>query len=693
MRSGWIGVGWVLFASVGMASAQSITYQRATAPAGTILRDLSTKLGVNLLTSPQTDKELLMISLKDAPAKVVLDRIAWAVSGSWKREGTDLRLIRSASDVADEKLRTRRRVIQNFAIMLADQRIENGKLAPFSAERAATIARKLQTLAKNYNPTKASSAGSDQVGNEAPFERAVNQIATTLSPADFADLPEGRKVVFSSDPTPMQRPLPREVLPVLEELRRNQAIWADVTEKIPVTEPEFNGARYRLKGMGYTDAPPAKWGKVLLTVTRQPLYSGASMNLILADPTGKKVAEGYSSLTSARVKNFGNKMPVPSETDPEVKSNRFAEAFMKGMSNGQFDALPPDLQSKLLSPESTDPLALTFGELLVNYADAKKTNLIVALDDTTFLFGVNVMPKLTASVFDMVLDMMFESDTQDGCMAARPIDTAASRRKRLDRQLLGQYVRRVAQVKEMTIEESAQWLTRFPEQSDESLLTALMRILTGRQLYTTDPKWLRFYGSLTAGQRKAAQGDGLLARELTVEQADLLDTMVYGERTYLNFSTRPGQSDIYNTILQEPTESLPNGVPPAAEILITERSEDALFSAGSDRNRGYSPMDLAWQIHAGRHPDQYPWMKDQPALNLASLSLGKRVTVQISVSLTDRIGLNTSLVEPHVLGAKTYSFDTLPDAIKTKINEHLKSYESMPETRIRSEGSPTPVQP
>lgn len=690
----WLGLGLGFIISAGVSPAQSITYQRAAASAQVVLRDLSPKVGVNLLTSPQTEKEILCLNLKDAPAKEVLNQIAWAVSGSWKREGTDLRLIRSASDVADEKLRSRRRAIQNFANMIADQRLDLGKMAPFTPERATVIARKLQAISKSYNPTKGSSANAELIGAEAPFERMVSKIATTLTPADYADLPDKAKVVFSSDPTQMQRALPREIIPILEEFRRNQAIWAEVTERIPVEQPEFNGARYNLKGMTYSSPPPEKWGKVLLTVTRQPLFTGASLNLVIADPAGTKLAEGYASLSPSQFRRFGNKLPTPSETDPEVKVNRYAEALAKAMSSGSVDTLPADLRSRLVNPEGSDPLALTFGELMVNYADAKKISLVVDMDDVTFLFGANPLPKIPASLFDTVIDAMFESNVGEGCTAIRPTDPAATRENRIDRRLLGQYVRRIFEVKEMTIEESAQWLARFPEQDDQSMLTALIRIMTGQALYSSDPKWLRLYGSLTASQKKAGLGDGLYLGDLSPQQAEIVNGMVYGDRTYLSFTTRPGQHSIYGTIYQEPTEALPNGLPARGKIKLMDRSEDAIFGAGgTGSDRGYSPVEFAWQVHASRHPEKYPWMKDQPAVNLASLKVGRRVTLQISMELTDQISLNTNLVEPHVLGAKQYTFDTLPDSIKAKINEALKSYDSMPDTPVRTEGTPTPVQP
>src|SRR5687768_16302733 len=93
---------------VGLASqddplARPITFSYAPARADIVLSELSKASGIQLLTSQVTAKELLVVHVKNAPLKTLMQKIAAATSCEWQSEKEAYRLVRKPAVEAAEK--------------------------------------------------------------------------------------------------------------------------------------------------------------------------------------------------------------------------------------------------------------------------------------------------------------------------------------------------------------------------------------------------------------------------------------------------------------------------------------------------------------------------------------------------------------------------------------------------------------
>jgi len=58
-----------------------------------VLKDLSKAAHVDLRTSPETENEILLISVRQVPLTDLMVKIARVTSGSWRHEGKSFRLV------------------------------------------------------------------------------------------------------------------------------------------------------------------------------------------------------------------------------------------------------------------------------------------------------------------------------------------------------------------------------------------------------------------------------------------------------------------------------------------------------------------------------------------------------------------------------------------------------------------------
>ncbi|MGV3615516.1 MAG: hypothetical protein ACO1SV_09305 [Fimbriimonas sp.] len=691
---------FVLFAVLGSGSAgmqgmdAKVTYTMPGASATKILKDLSEKSGIGLETSPGTANDVLAVRLEAVSMKEALAKIAWAVGGSWRKEGETYRLVRTAEEARAEWARERDKEIEGYTRSLATSREALAKAGEFTPEKAEALAKEAAVAIARFDPTRRNDQGywnfTNKLSTQSPSGRAMARIMALLTPAELADLPKGIKVVYSTRPTRMQRPLGAEVAGVVAALQREQSLWIEATTKHNVKNPTFGNSTYIVDGLSDGDSPIERVGKVLLTVTRSRYTgSGIRLELLVGDVKGRVIARGNGHVGAQTAP--ATKPPETSKTDPKIVRSGDAEAIALALVNRPPKPLPEELRQRLLNPETHEPLGIIGGASILQLGVLRKANMVVALNENAFFTGIYGAKEIPAAVFLHNMRVTNEVKEEAGWITARPIAAASSRQVRIDRRLLGQYLRRKASGVAMRVEEKASWAFRLPLEEEAPLPRTIVSMVApgdmGERYGSGDGRLLRFFGSLTTSQRAAARQGMLRMGQLTEGQAGMVREMLYGEYAYLQPDYQKAQeakidmNQFYNGLMREPTECLPDGIPPDGTLNITEQTDEVAFTTDQETqgyvrpSQGFTPEQLAWQQFSQSRPDLFPYMSEPyQRVDLSRVRLGKRTTYMILLQFTPLLAMHHGLEDRDYGASQTIAFDRLPTEFRKKVDLAVENY-------------------
>jgi hypothetical protein len=663
------------------AIADTVSYTCEGARAEVVLRELSERTGLNLQASPVTKDETLVLAVKDAPVAELLDRIAWSVGGSWKVDGETRWLSRTSSDLTDERKRDFAREVGIFRQAIERRQAELAKMGAFDDA-------KLKELAAMVGPAIRASRGEDpdynkmanferKLGTEGPAGRAIKRLVSLYRPEDLANLPTDIKVVYSTKPTRLQRPLLPGSAPVIASMQRDYRRWAEVAANIEIGSRDEN--EY------IPDSIPreadAQIGKVLLSVYKPSMLGGVLMfELTIAAANGRQLNKTSSVLAYTDLEQFNPEKPKEGETFYTPTPIQRAFSARTQSTEGR-----TELQSKLMNPVANDPVGMAIGPLAAEMAKSRQANVVMCAPDLAVMIAsVMSLDKVPYSAIETMLGLLFESEASGGWQSFRPISAASARARRADRILLGQYIARLAQPKSLSFEEQAYWAYRLKISQEDNPFPSLLAGLVQPSGFgggaSYDSKFLQLYGSFTSVQRRAAEGSGLPIRSLSNEQRSLVDRMVFGQNSNLTVDGEAAREQgldsalIHASIYREPTEALANGFDPEAYIQVTKTTHDAAFTVGRpgrmDFSQALTAKQLAWQKFMVTRPDLFPHGQSEPDPD--RYRFGKNTDVTMRLNLTPLYYQSFDAQERRIEGDKILSYRQLPDAFRQEVETEME---------------------
>lgn len=674
-----------------------VTFTCVGAAVPQLVQQLSQTAHVPMMAPRAFQSDIVVVRAKDARLKDLMDRIADLSAGTWEQKPEGYVLVRSGQKLRAEESDEYAHQVEMFQKSIDKQKKALATLEPWSEQTAKTIAFGLMDTQKTGTNGSFDGRAWQRIqglDEKAPGGRAIGRVLANLEAKDLAALPTDYKIVFSDRPNRLQRQLPASVVPALSDLVAEQNLWSDVANRIIGDQAGglYSSAAWMKKSFR------GEVGKILLTVSKSINNDNinANIELIVADRKGSVIVRSNRNLNTYGSDNEF-KMPTPEAGEQEIPPSPMAAAA-KGIymsESGDRKPLAKELLNQILNPEKFEPLAIGSGDMLVKMATMKNVNLVAALPDDSFTMGLmGGMQKVTPSMLLKLLTLFMNVKQSDGWVSLSSKLPATARSERVDRVILGNYLRAVYAKGHATLDDAAAYAMAVPGQLWDSLGFQMSMLATkSQQGEYFDANMLRFYAQLTPIQRQTlARGASIPLAGLQPSLMELVNKMVFGENSNLQPIQDQSQplnaedwDSFYNGLSREPTELFAQGLPNNSSLKLKDSSSKVLVAQPSPGqggviygNQDMSPDDVAQALYAKERPGIFPWLDQQPAFDERKFLCGSRRTLDFTFEFGKVATLQQALQDVAFDSEEPVPYARVPSefqkAVDAKLAEMRKQY-------------------
>jgi len=660
-------------------------------PASKALEQLGATAHLTLTTSPQTAEDILTFRLTDVPAQEAMRRIADVDDATWKQEGETFRLIRTDKQARFEREREFNERVSKYVTAIKGRIQRLGEMPAWNSNQANSLASKVQSLLKSFNPHpqttdwyRQASALSDQ----APIARAMGRIIAALDPKELAALPRMLKTVWSMNPTDIQRPMPSNLQSVVEQYVADQNEWSKAIDKWHLTLPTYGNTTYWVGGFSDFNKDAIRTvADVLLTGIPSERGDSVHFELTTYDARGKRIAFAQDGIGyNGPIHGSESKLAAASADEPaltvEGDAKTLAEAIFLGRQSPK--RLPPDFLAKLIRPDLYEPVSFLPGSQLLRAAEIKGANMVARLNDEMFAndYVDNTKPMAVDQFLRRLAITGAEYDLKDGWLTVRPDHPLAGQAVRVDRKVLRDYLQRLSSGSALSLDEQARFAVLLPDYEVNSMPSELASVVRSSALTEYfDMNMLRLYGLLTESQKSSMIKDGLSIGSLSSDEMECVKRLVYGPRIQLSYQLPRGSNDsslsdlYFDGLLGEPTESLPNGLPPEGVIKLKRDHSNVVVNTEPPNARSYTPIQalspkaLAMQKFGQIHQDLIPSVIEPfPIVDLSHLKYGPFIKLTFTFNFTETLSTVRTLEDKSAKGFQPVTLNTLPDDFKQQFD-------------------------
>lgn len=582
-----------------------------------VVADLAKVSGVKLTAPAVFKRDIIMLSVHQAPLKSVMERVANLCAAEWKSDETGFQLVVSAEKRRAEEAREREALRAAYARAIEIEKKKAAGLPAWSVDYAKATRAAIDQL--DGAATDDNSADRYEIlSARTPSGRGLTRLLALADPGFLADHWRQGTVVFSTQPTRMQFPMPSGAGPALDALKRECDDWAARTADEPDSPRRYDGRGKVVLILHLGDS--RRTGEIqaeLWVANANRFVSMSSRATVTGSPT---VTLEYGSV--------GREEPLD--------SGPFGRWLAE---NHRDDALPSDLRGAVLHPESREPLSLMLGPILIQCAQTRHENLIASAPDSLASIGAWVArskatPRAFLDAFDGEELAIKEAD---GWMSVAPRFPVTARRERVDRATTGVFVRMVS-----TLGNDLDAWAGYAASAEGELRSSIgyqwMRLVDPTALTGEDGPTLRFYGELSPSAREALGAGPLLLSSLSQEARATVERLVYAEGAL----ARPtGSFGDYPDLLELPSEALPTGIPSNSTLALDRRSTTVLVAppfTAADGSRhpgralGYA--DVAAMLYRMERPDADVGVAEDPDFRTRKFGLASRENLVFQFDFT-----------------------------------------------------------
>jgi hypothetical protein len=609
--------------AVGYAPQEAFSYQTGAKRADLVVQEIAQKLGTPLATTDDAKKHYLIIAVTDVDSEAVLTRVAKVTSSKW----TDVNGVRTL--VIDEAVRRTEKA------EIDAKRVEEFKKAQ------AEFKKRLDAKPFDFEKLGEDEDVPDDYvwPYDTPAEKALAELVLMIDPREAARISDNGRVVFSTLPNRMQRPMnSAQATRILAALVADHNKWAverikelEEQKKEMVGDPEM--AQY-LAMFGEDEKPklfdgaPSKallviesgseffdWGGGELTVELKIYDRKGGVVIQESAPINSRVSQMMDEYEIGPDGEYTKKVPDEQKNQEIKPEDRVIVEFsaktkqlaaMEGMNDMTLN-LPDTLLAVLRDPVENDPLGFHHTDILHAVAKHKKLDVVANLSDTDMFESFQMGPASEGVTVGTAYNSLKDEDVsnveeKDGWLVISPKDPNKARETRLDRASLKRFIDVLTREGTATLDSLSQFALDSPSPMENGtsmiyLLAFAPNSIQGILGDTMDWPMLRFYATLSPQQKTGLRQNGRITfGQLTQRSRDVLTKMAFGSNARIKPADKMADSAKMPFFMElmggmfggrqakdfteEPTEVMPNGLPGDGFVTAIVTNEPVARPAG-----------------------------------------------------------------------------------------------------------------
>ena len=446
---------------------ESITYETRAANAEAVLRDLGKQWGTRITLSPDLSREVVVIKVKGVTGEELLQQLAAAMQAEFRQTDDGWRIERTGAIRKTQEESDRQKMAQRLDDWLKEynesreQKVGEGEAMP---EETAP-----EEQPVNPEDQKERRQAMEFYQKKAVLDEALwKAVRESASGSLIASIGLKQRIVWSSSPTPRQRPLAPAVQTAFRTYNNDLA-------KLSKTVPEglklefadaFRPIQRLLLIIERTS--PYEWNIVTKALTQDNIklvhqQSGASLLW------SKMPIEGGDAKNPPKPTPSQFKLNDPGTAIPTPEAFKTLSVFINAVSQGS----PPPMvdQKEMLSffqtPAKNEPLSLTTTSALLALADDQKANLVAIVPDDAFALEESVLTNQTLTLGSAMEQLeslpTLDFDSHDGWILLKARYPSISEACRLDREALQSLIDLEAADGDVSILARGQFWLTYPE--------------------------------------------------------------------------------------------------------------------------------------------------------------------------------------------------------------------------------------
>ncbi|HJP82497.1 MAG TPA: hypothetical protein VJ835_03240, partial [Fimbriimonadaceae bacterium] len=271
----------------------SAEVRAASAPVA--IAELSRQVGYPLEAMQSTKNDILVIKVDKVPLGQLMKRIGETINAGWEKTDRGYRLLRTAVMERDEEAAEQKVLAAQIDESLKKMRAKLEKDGEFTQQNAQRIADRWMAISRRNgnSPMSMDNWREEQaLRNCSPSNRLIARMSGNLNAEMLASIPRNRRVVFSTQPNRMQRPMPVNLQPYIGTFLKEQTNWAKAMKFARSRSADPNYFYFE----GINDPTGKKPGKILLSVARQNQGVAINLRIIIADTKGQPLGSATETL-------------------------------------------------------------------------------------------------------------------------------------------------------------------------------------------------------------------------------------------------------------------------------------------------------------------------------------------------------------------------------------------------------------
>ncbi len=768
-----LAAGVSLFASLALAQDLTVhvTYKTVAVPARQALSALAQLTHVDLRVDDGLGAQPLILRLGDVPLKDAMDKIAATLHGTWSQNKTQFTLMRTDAISSQLQQAANQKKLDRIVKTLQN-RLKDRAQTPLDIDSAVALLQQQQQQQaddmkqmadfekqmkdKGYGPNNLPGP-SERVAMGKAYEaeqakrqnlehltgdgRLYDRVLAAIDPNAFLSPYVQRRVVFSTDPKPMQAKLQMSEED-FEALIAEQNVWTEALKRSgkPTNDEmsfsdrkPINPADAKVVAMGEYSSEDVPFMFQIYIVDSK------GNQLIQSDPGG--MLSDFSNFQMMRTAPNFSKLELPTVKLSPLAREMFAVS--NAQNQNSVDGVRPAsdaLHQFLLDSANHDPLSLAVSETLIGIADGKSWNMVASPPDNLATYPLDGTADAVQA--DHFLEECAMSkctiSTDNGWLTLTPSEPLKTEAERTNRASLGQMLQGEDKLGYASIDDMAAFAAANGPKVDTALISFYLKLCYPAEasFEGADLSTLRFYGLLSGQQRESfLAGQKVQFQLLGSDQQDALIPLLLGPTSVESAddsmdTTTPDASGVAalpaaaadraavkpgadaavsadDMTLQpldlEVTEFLQQIPDPTVEVSLNLVEDQAVHvkatatpsANGSPRHPAYIDAEMAGMGYLGSMGGGETWLtpdevgmyvaRKRTNLSFTFAAAPERV-LNLGLKVAGKIRVISSVSEHHKDLTPFGPYEKLPEDIRRKADESLKMYQQFQQTASGTTG-------